>query len=184
MRAEEERAYTEYVQGRVISLRRTAYRLCGDWQLAEDLTQSALIKLFIAWRRAREARSVDAYSQQILVRQWLDETRRPWRRTTSVPDLPDAAARNDDPTNRLVLITALAHVPPRQRAAVVLRFWEGLSVAETAEAMKCSQGTVKSQTSAGLAALRRLLPGAGFAAGTTPQPARTVPATAFPGAGR
>jgi RNA polymerase sigma-70 factor (sigma-E family) len=184
MRAEEERAYTEYVQGRVISLRRTAYRLCGDWQLAEDLTQSALIKLFTAWRRARDARSLDAYSQQILVRQWLDEVRRPWRRTTAVADLPDAAAQADDPTNRLTLIAALAQVPPRQRAAVVLRFWEGLSVAEAAEAMKCSQGTVKSQTSHGLAALRRLLPSYTAAADAAPLPTPTLPVTVTPGAGR
>jgi RNA polymerase sigma-70 factor (sigma-E family) len=158
MRAEEERAYTEYVTGRVMSLRRTAFRLCGDWQLAEDLAQNALIKLYTAWRKARNAESIDAYSQQILVRTWLDEVRRPWRRATVVARVPDAAAQHHDPTNRMALMTALAKVPPRQRAVLVLRFWEGLSVAETAAVMKCSQGTVKSQTSDGLDALRRLLP--------------------------
>ncbi|MDQ1647103.1 MAG: hypothetical protein QOJ50_3287 [Cryptosporangiaceae bacterium] len=163
MRPDEERAYVEYVKGRMTSLRRTAYRLSGDWQLAEDLTQSALIRLFTAWRRASRANSVDAYSQQILVRLWLDETRRPWRRASVMADVPERAVRQVDPETRMVLMGALAEVPPRQRAVLVLRFWEGLSVSETAHVMGCAEGTVKSQPSLGLAALRRLLPDAALA---------------------
>jgi RNA polymerase sigma-70 factor (sigma-E family) len=158
MRAEDERAYVEYVEGRVVGLRRTAYRLCGDWQLAEDLVQTSLIKLFTQWRRASAATNLDAYTRQIVVRTWLDETRRPWRRHMPVAELPEVAHHDGDHATRLALIEALAKVAPRQRAVLVLRFWEGMSVAETADALNCSQGTVKSQTSAGLEALRRVMP--------------------------
>jgi RNA polymerase sigma-70 factor (sigma-E family) len=161
MRTEDEAAYVEYAEGRALSLRRTAYRLCGDWQLAEDLAQQALIKLFVHWRRARRADNLDAYARQILVRTWLDELRRPWRRATPVAQLPETAARDgDDPATRLALVAALAKVAPRQRAVLVLRFWEGMSVAEAADTLNCSTGTVKSQTSAGLNALRRVMPNA------------------------
>jgi len=158
MRSENEAAYVQYVSERALPLRRTAYRLCGDWQLAEDLVQTALVKLFVQWRRASSAENLDAYSRQIVVRTWIDETRRPWWRADPVADVPERPAEYEDPSTRMTLIAALATVPPRQRAVVVLRFWEGMSVAETAKVLKCSEGTVKSQCSAGLAALRRAMP--------------------------
>ncbi len=158
MTSDREAAYVEYVSQRLTPLRRTAYRLCGDWPLAEDLVQASLAKLFVSWRRAQSAENLDAYTRQIVVRTWLDETRRPWRRAEPMADVPEVATIADDPATRLTLMAALATVPPGQRAVVVLRFWEGMSVKETAQALRCSEGTVKSQSSAGLAALRRALP--------------------------
>ena len=143
---------------------RLAYLLCGDHHLADDLVQNCLIRMYRAWPRIERPNGVDAYVRQVLLRCWLTERRRAWRRSESrdrVPDRPDEQA---DPALgigsadvREALRRALAEVPPRQRAAVVLRYWSQLSVAETAAAMRCTEGTVKSQTARGLTALRAAL---------------------------
>jgi RNA polymerase sigma-70 factor (sigma-E family) len=162
MRAEHEREYVEFVAARALMLRRTAYRLCGDWHRAEDLAQTALIRLYRHWSLARGANSIDAYARRALVNAYLDDQRRWWaRRVTPVPepDPPKAAPSGPDPDHNLDLMAALARLAPRQRAVLVLRYWEGLDVAATAEALGCAVGTVKSQTSDAIAALRRLLPG-------------------------
>ena len=157
MRRDDE--FTAYVAARARLLRRSAYLLCGDWHRAEDLTQSALTKVYLAWSRVRRADNVDAYVRQVLVRTYLDEQRRRWRSEQlsggTLDGLrPDPAAASDQ---RLDLLRALATLPPRQRAAVVLRCWEDLPITEVARALDCSEGTVKSQTSRGLAALRGVL---------------------------
>lgn len=157
MRRDDE--FTAYVAARARLLRRSAYLLCGDWHRAEDLTQSALTKVYLAWSRVRRADNVDAYVRQILVRTYLDEQRRRWRSEQLSGETldglrPDPAAASDQ---RLDLLRALATLPPRQRAAVVLRCWEDLPITEVARALDCSEGTVKSQTSRGLAALRGVL---------------------------
>ena len=151
--------FTAYVAARARVLRRSAYLLCGDWHRAEDLTQSALTKVYLAWSRVRRADSVDGYVRTVLVRTYLDEERRHWRRERPAADGldgtgTDPAAQADQ---RLDLVRALATLPPRQRAAVVLRCWEDLPIAEVARALDCSPGTVKSQTSRGLVALRAVL---------------------------
>jgi RNA polymerase sigma-70 factor (sigma-E family) len=151
--------FTAYVAARARLLRRSAYLLCGDWHRAEDLTQSALTKVYLAWSRVRRADNVDAYVRQVLVRTYLDEQRRRWRSEQLSGETldglrPDPAAASDQ---RLDLLRALATLPPRQRAAVVLRCWEDLPITEVARALDCSEGTVKSQTSRGLAALRGVL---------------------------
>lgn len=165
MRADDEREYVEFVQGQALALRRTAYRLCGDWHLAEDLVQSALVLLYRHWRRVMAATAPNAYVRKILVNAVLEERRRWWSRRVrpraEPPPDRDVAfpASIDGSIDRsLDLRAALAGLPPRQRAVLVLRYWEGLDVAETAEALGCSAGTVKSQTSDAIAALRRLLP--------------------------
>lgn len=143
-------------------LNRLAYLLCGDRHLATDLVQSCLIRMYRAWPRLRDPDGADAYARTVLVRCWLSERRRPWRRSETrdgiVPDRPDVAA---DPAHTVgrahdkeVLRVALAQIPPRQRAAVVLRHWSQYSVTETAAILRCSEGTVKSQTARGLEALR------------------------------
>ena len=157
MRRDDE--FTAYVAARARLLRRSAYLLCGDWHRAEDLTQSALTKVYLAWSRVRRADNVDAYVRQVLVRTYLDEQRRRWRSEQVTGETldglrPDPAAASDQ---RLDLLRALATLPPRQRAAVVLRCWEDLPITEVARALDCSEGTVKSQTSRGLAALRGVL---------------------------
>jgi RNA polymerase sigma-70 factor (sigma-E family) len=151
--------FVDYVGARSRQLRNTAYLLCGDWHRAEDLTQIALAKLYVVWRRIGERGSVDGYARQVLVRAFLDERRRPWRREHSAAALPDRAAHADQADDRLDLRAALARLPRTQRAAVVLRYWSDLSIAETAAALGVSEGTVKSASSRGLAALRGVLQG-------------------------
>ncbi|MDZ5619908.1 SigE family RNA polymerase sigma factor [Nocardioides bizhenqiangii] len=150
-----EAAYVDYVTARRAHLRRIAYALCGDWHRADDLLQIALVKLYVAWPRVRRAGSEDAYVRKILVRASIDEARRPWRRERVTDDLPEHPA--PEPTGveeRTALFDALQALPTQQRAAVVLRHWLGLSVAETAAELGINEGTVKSHTSRGLTALR------------------------------
>jgi len=147
------------------SLTRLAYLLCGDRHLAHDLVQTCLIRLYQAWPRLRDHDAADAYARKVLLRCWLNERRRPWRRAESrdgrVPDTeaPERDAAGDVHLKE-VMRRALATLPPRQRAAVVLRYWAQHSVTETAAILRCSEGTVKSQSARGLAALRQAL-GAG-----------------------
>jgi RNA polymerase sigma-70 factor (sigma-E family) len=156
---ERDEEFTAYVAARARPLRRSAYLLCGDWHRAEDLTQSALTKAYLAWPRITRADNVDGYVRQILVRTYLDEQRRRWRREQPSGDLPERLGTDPAPASdqRLDLMRALATLPARQRAAVVLRCWEDLPIAAVARVLDCSEGTVKSQTSRGLAALRAVL---------------------------
>ena len=151
--------FGEYVDSRLTLMRRTAFLLGGgDWHAAEDLVQTALTKLYTAWPRLRQDGAVDAYVRKVLVRTVIDESRRPWRkRERSVDEPPDVsvpAARVDDV---LDVRHALRQLPAGQRAVVVLRYWEDLSITETAKVLGRSEGTVKSQAAKGLAALRDLL---------------------------
>jgi RNA polymerase sigma-70 factor (sigma-E family) len=146
-----ERQFVEYAGARSTVLRNTAYLLCGDWHRAEDLAQVTLAKLYVAWRRIDRRDSVDAYARQVLVRAFLDDRRRPWRR--------EQAAEPDGADDRIDLLAALVRLPGTQRAAVVLRYWSDLSITETARIMGVGEGTVKSASSRGLAALREVLQG-------------------------
>ncbi len=150
--------YTEYVTAALPWLRRTAYLLCGDVHSADDVVQVAITRLYTNWRRARAADNIDAYVRAILVRAFLNERRRPWRRERPF-DRVDAlrAVVNPDVETREEVRGALMRVPPGQRAVLVLRFLFDLPVAEVARTLRCSEGTVKSQTSDGLAALRTQL---------------------------
>lgn len=157
-RIERDEAFTEYVVSRRAHLRRTAYLICGDWHVAEDLVQTALTKLYAAWPRVSRRESVEAYTRRIIVRAHIDERRRPWRRETPGVDGFDRASADPiDVEGRDALVQALAALPARQRQAVVLRHWYGLSVRETADDLGCSEGTVKSHTARGMAALRSML---------------------------
>jgi RNA polymerase sigma-70 factor (sigma-E family) len=155
-----EQAFEEYFRNRREAVRRNAYLLCGDWHRADDLAQTAFVALHRKWDTIREPAAVDAYLRRTLVRAMIDETRRPWRRERAVPEPPEPIAA-DGPTDRVAtrhtLVDALRQLPPRQRAVLVLRFLEGMDVAATARAMGCREGTVKSQTAHGLAALRTVL---------------------------
>ncbi len=150
--------YTEYVQSRQQWLRRVAYLLCQDWQGADDLVQSAITRLYTHWGKARDAASIDAYVRTILVRCFLSERRSAWsRRVTLVSEHLDTPARSVDHDAHLDVQAALAALPPRQRATLVLRFYCDLPVEVTARELGCTAGTVKSQTAKGLEALRRTL---------------------------
>ncbi|MEV4578243.1 SigE family RNA polymerase sigma factor [Nonomuraea jabiensis] len=150
--------YTAYVSGRLSWLRKIAYPLCQDWHRADDLVQTAITRLYVKWRQARAADDLDAYVRTMLVRVFLAEQRRSWfSRVRLTPTLSDRPAEGGDRDLVMDVNRALAAVPARQRATLVLRFHCDLSVEQTAHALGCSTGTVKSQTARGLATLRSLL---------------------------
>ena len=162
MRQADEESFRRFAVTHAVKLRRSAYLLCGDWHFAEDLMQTTLIKIYRSWSRVQKDESLLNYGRTVLLRSWLDEKRRPWRRSeqteAAVPELRDDARGPDDSPERLwardLVHQGLLRLPPRQRAVLVLRYFEQLSVAETAAVMRCSEGTVKSQTARGLDALR------------------------------
>lgn len=157
----DEQEFAEYFLARRDAVRRTAFLICGDWYRADDLAQTAFVALHRRWRKVRDRGALDAYLRRTLVRAAIDESRRPWRREHSVNALPEAAAPGEAPGEAVVtreaLLDGLRRVPPRQRAVLVLRFLEGLSVADVAITLGCTEGTVKSQTARGLDALRTAL---------------------------
>lgn len=157
-RQERDAAYVEFVASRQAHLRRVAYAVCGDWHRAEDLLQTALTKLYVAWPRVHRDGLPDAYVRRIIVRSHLDEGRRPWRRERPGLDGHDRAADTGLPTEeRSALFEALQALPEMQRKTVVLRYWLALSVEETAAELGISTGTVKSHSSRGLTSLQRVL---------------------------
>ncbi|HZB50679.1 MAG TPA: SigE family RNA polymerase sigma factor [Mycobacteriales bacterium] len=144
--------FAAYYAARYRALRRTAYLLCGDWHEAEDLTQAAFVRLYLAWGRVR-ADGAHAYARRVLLNEFLGGRRRRRERPVAVvPDRPGEATGSPD--DRVDLSAALRAVPAQQRAVVVLRYWEGLYVEQTATLLRVAPGTVKSQASRGLAALR------------------------------
>jgi RNA polymerase sigma-70 factor (sigma-E family) len=157
-----EATYIEYVASRQLHLRRIAYAVCGDWHRAEDLLQTALTKLYVAWPRVHRDGREDAYVRQILVRTNIDAHRRLRQRQESpgldgldetVPDATSGVAERSE------LFDALQRLPQMQRKAVLLRHWLDLSVEETARELGIGPGTVKSHTARGLAALQAALTG-------------------------
>lgn len=147
--------YTAYVTARLVWLHKVAVLLCQDHARADDLVQTALTRLYVHWRRARVADNLDGYARTTLVRVFLAEQNTAWwRRVTSVQHLPDSVAPAGDADAALDLRTALAALAPRQQVAVVLRFYCDLSIEQTADALNCSTGTIKSQTARALAILR------------------------------
>lgn len=160
---EAEQAYIAYVSLRLPALRRIAHLLCKDPHRADDIVQATLTKLFVHWRRARDADDLDRYVNTMLVRSFLNEQRLGWARVRlsgvphDTPGLP--AAVGPDVETRAVVRTALSRVPPRQRAVLVLRFLCDLPVAEVALLLGCSEGNVKSQSKRGIERLRKVLGG-------------------------
>lgn len=160
-----EESFTAFVLQSHSGLLRTAFLITGDRQLAEDLLQTVLTRLYLRWDRLEAVRgreAMAAYARAALARQAISWWRRAWRGEQPHAVLPEAAtaagtesfARIDD---RAVLLTALRQLPVRQRTAVVLRYVDDLSEADTAQAMGCSVGAVKSHTSRALARLRQVM---------------------------
>ena len=134
----------------------TAFWLCRDWSLAQDLTQTTFIKVYLSWRRIKHDDPY-RYCKQVLLRTYLDHTRLKSSaevRTDVVPDQPAAA---DAAELRVTLLDALGHLSPRDRAIIVLRYWEDHSVQTVAEMLGVSPGVVKTQSMRALATLRALL---------------------------
>ena len=149
--------FTDLVHAVWPGLYRTAYLMLGDHQLAEDLTQTALAKTYASWPKVREPAAAPAFARVVLANtaaSWF--RRRSWRNERPTSDLPDVSGQND-PSDRPAVVNALRQLPPRQRAVIVLRYYDDLSVRDVAEALRCSEGTVKSQTSLALTRLRSLL---------------------------
>lgn len=158
----DEAAFVEFAEAARGRLRRTAYLMCGDWDQASDHVQEGLIRVYVAWPRLTRAGGEYAYARKAVVSAFLDHTRK--RSSREVAGEADPHAPSDEDlaetvTARAALMSALGDLPARQRACVVLRYFEDLSVTDTAAMLGCSEGTVKSQTSRALVSLRSMFEG-------------------------
>lgn len=149
-----DKEFAEFFAARFENFRRIAYALCGDWNEAEELAQNGFVRLYSHWPRVLH-QNPDGYLRTIVTRLFLDSRRRGRKREHLVAEPPDRSlTENHSFDERQPLIAALHRLPPRQRAVLVLRIVQDLSIEEAAEVMRCTRGTVKSQTARGLAALR------------------------------
>ena len=157
--------FEAYMVARQPSLLRTAYLLTGDRHTAEDLVQTAFAKLYLSWDRVQRRELVDGYVRRILVNEHNSLWRRAFKRrevvSDEVPETHAPADRHDDGESA-ALWAFVQTLPRKQRAVIVLRYYEDLSEAQIADAIQCAPGTVKSQASAAIAALRRAVAGAGI----------------------
>ncbi len=160
MPARDRAGFAEFVAARSGALQRAAYLMVGDVGLAEDLVQEALTKTYVAWPRLRDPGNAEAYTRKAITTTAISWFRRKsWsseRVTEVLPERVDGG-HADGVASRAWLLSCLDQLPPRQRAAIVLRFYADQTEAQTAEAMGCAVGTVKSQVSAGLSKLRALM---------------------------
>lgn len=151
-----EEDFRQFVVGRQRALLRTAWLLTGDWGKAEDLVQTALVRSWPHWSRIAAAGSPEAYVRRVMLNKALDWRGRRWRGEISTEVLPEPRPMEGaDLDVRRVLLQALRRLPPRQRAVVVLRYFDDLTEADTAQILGCSIGTVKSTASRALVSLRQ-----------------------------
>jgi RNA polymerase sigma-70 factor (sigma-E family) len=160
MRAETDAEFAEYVRARQQQLLRAAYLVCGDAHLAEDLLQQALVKLALRWDKVRHEHP-DAFVRRVLYRDAVSAWRRSRRESVGLADDGYAAVPEPAPEaavgDRVDVHRALMQLTAKQRAVLVLRFFEDLPVTEVAGLLGCSEGAVKTQTHRGIRKLRRLL---------------------------
>jgi RNA polymerase sigma-70 factor (sigma-E family) len=154
---EDEGGFRDFVTARQHALLRRAWLLTGDWTSAEDLVQSALLRVWPRWTRISSSGQEDAYVRKVMLNVYLTGRRRRWSHEAPTADLPETPSLDGYAAvdMRVILTRAVAALPPRQRAVIVMRFVEDLSESQTAEALGCAEGTVKSQTSKALTTLRR-----------------------------
>jgi RNA polymerase sigma-70 factor (sigma-E family) len=158
VKAPQEDAYLEFVAARAKALYRSAYVLCaGDTHLAEDLVQETLGRVYVHWKRVAGADNPAAYAQTVLVRTFLSLRRRRSSTERPVETMPDSAAPGPDSALRLTLMDALGQLPPRDRAVLLLRYWEDRSIEETAHMLRLSSSAVRSQGTRALGRVRALL---------------------------
>jgi len=148
--------FTEFAAAAAARLRRTAFLLCGDWHTAEDLTQATLARMFVSWRRISRQDAVYAYASRTLVNAYLSDRRRRGREMLT-GWLPETAVEPRGCEVRMVVLEALATLPPKMRVVVVMRYWADMSVEQVADLLGCSTGTVKSQSARALGKLRAVL---------------------------
>lgn len=147
--------FEDFVASRTPRLHRTAFLLTRDWALAEDLLQTTITKVWQRWQRIED--DADGYAYRTMVNTYNTWWRRKWRGEIATETLPEPVASDaerPDATNSLDLWAAVNQLPRRQRIAIVLRYFVDLSEKQTADAMGCSVGTVKSATSKALVKLR------------------------------
>lgn len=150
--------YVEFATARSTHLYRTACLLAGgDSHLAEDLVQETLGRVYVHWRRVSAADNPAAYAHTVLVRTYLSHRRRRSSGERPTGYVPDASAAESDTALRVTLLHALGELSVRDRAVVVLRYWEDRSVEETATLLRLSAGVVRTQSSRALARLRAVL---------------------------
>ncbi|GAA2129880.1 SigE family RNA polymerase sigma factor [Actinomadura napierensis] len=149
--------FQEFAAAHSADLFRTARLLCKDWHLAEDLVQTTLGKLYASWRRVQRADSPEAYARTVLTRTYLSHLRKSSNRETPRERLPDAVAAESDRALRMTLLDALAGLPARDRAVLVLRYWEDQSVEDVASALRLSPGAVRNRSMRAMAKLREAL---------------------------
>jgi RNA polymerase sigma-70 factor (sigma-E family) len=154
--------FRTWVQTQREPLRRTAYLICGDWYLADDLVQEATARVYAAWPRLSSRGEPNAYARRIVVNLVNDYARRPARREVAHDYVPEPFVRasldgSPDDSTQAKVLSALGDLPRGQRAVLVLRFWDDQSVEHTAAILGVSVGTVKSQSSRGLTTLRSAL---------------------------
>jgi RNA polymerase sigma-70 factor (sigma-E family) len=149
--------FAEFVVAASGRLRRTAFLLSGDWHTAEDLVQATLAKLFVSWRRMSRRDEAYGYATRTLLNTYLADRRLKRTGEVLIGQLPERALEQQAPELRIMVLDALAALPPRARAVVVLRYWADMSVQQVATLLGCSEGTVKSQSARGLDKLRPLL---------------------------
>ncbi len=153
--------FAEYMSARQPSLLRTAYLLTGNRHAAEELVQASLVKLYLSWDRVQSTASLDAYTRRIMVNENNSLWRRGWkRREVTVGEVPDPTGTWDrhDHGEKSAIWSFVQTLPKKQRAVIVLRFYEELSEAEVADILGITVGTVKSQSSRALASLRAQMP--------------------------
>lgn len=152
--------FAEFVAASQASLRRTAFLLCGDWELASDFVQEAYLKVYRKWPKLKLDGRQIGYARAAVTTTVIDALRKKSSKEVVTGELEAHARLGADHTrahaDRDLLMRCLEQLPPRQRACVVLRHYDDLSVTETAGALGCSEGTVKSQTARGLASLQEI----------------------------
>jgi RNA polymerase sigma-70 factor (sigma-E family) len=151
--------YREFASARARQLFRLAFLMCGDWHEAEDLVQTTLASLFVAWKRVRRRNSMDTYARTVLVNAFLSQRRLKRSRELPIAQFADKSAPAVDADLRLTLVAALRQLPPRSRAVVVMHYVEDRSIESVAELMGATPAAVKCLNSRGLAQLRELLSG-------------------------
>ncbi|MFE6750389.1 SigE family RNA polymerase sigma factor [Kitasatospora purpeofusca] len=149
--------FLEFAHARSEQLFRTACLLTGDRHLAEDLVQETLAKMYRSWRRIDRTHAPVAYAHTVLVRTFTSYRRRRSAQERPVERLPEGAETGGDPELRLTLLDGLARLAPKERAVLVLRYWEDRSVEETARMMQLTPGAVRTRSLRALQKLRAVL---------------------------
>jgi len=155
--AKDPQGFHEFAAARGASLFRTACLLCGDRHLAEDLVQTTLGKLYASWRRVQRADNPAAYARTVLMRTYMSHVRKQSNQETPSRRLPETAAADADQALRVTLLNGLARLPPKDRAVLVLRYWEDMSVEDVASALRLSGGAVRNRSMRALGRLREAL---------------------------